>query len=308
MAEQTRVLWDEEISDASTENHWFDFAQIFSRLNRKQYHQVDSKGNAQVYLLRIRQQSNNATDNSEIRTKLETAPNNYVTKQAVKAWHRARVKMLERQGVSLKSLSPYTRNLRVRLDTSAPTGGTSNAELTVGTPELSSFVVESQLDSDVSTALTSASMVDDYTLTVLSDHVTESTDPTTKYTTVGMNKAWLDARRKPYTVPDGTLETGVGATAIRHEENPLYEIMSGSSIAEELSEVIQDEQIQEPPWYDGDHIAHMIQGNLYSALNSPQETIIEVPLGLLKASITDLRSSNNTNVYWEVELLDIYDM
>lgn len=308
MAEQTRVHWDELISDTSTENHWFDFAAIFSKLNRKQYHQVDSKGNAQVYLLRIRQQSNNATDNSEIRTTLTTAPNNYVTKQAVKSWHRARIKMLERQGISLKSLSPYTRNLRVQLDTSAPSTGTSDGGLTSGIPELSTFVVESQLDSDVSSALTSQSMVDSYTLTVLDDHVVESTDPTRKYTTVGMNKAWLDARRKPYTISDGSLETGMAATAIQHETNPLYEVMSGSGIAEELSEVVQDEQIQEPPWDDGDHIAHMTQGNLYSALNSPQETIIEVPLGLLKANITDLRQTNNTTVYWEIELIDIYDM
>ena len=47
---------------------------------------------------------------------------------------------------------------------------------------------------------------------------------------------------------------------------------------------------------------------MYTANNSTQEVIVEVPLGLMKATIEDLRSTNNPNLIWNIELLDVYDM
>jgi hypothetical protein len=307
MAMHTKITWSEVISDASTESHYFDFAQIFSKFNRKQYHQVDSKGNAQMYLLKITQASHTGADQGDVKTVLSTAPNSYVTKQAVKAWHKARVAMYDRIGVSMKSLSPYTRNLRMELDTSAPSGGTDAAELTSNTPELSTMVQAAQFDESETGALTGDDMVDSYTLHLLDDHVTSATSPTTKYTSVGVNKAWLDARRQPLQDND-PVSTEQELTAVQHETNPLFEIRALSGIAEEIGEAAQDEQNHMPPWTNDTQYGLVSSAILYTANNSTQEVIIEVPCGLLKASITDLRSTNNVDVDWNIELLDIYDM
>ena len=169
------------------------------------------------------------------------------------------------------------------------------------------FAVEAQLDEDDTTALTSAMLVDNYTLTLLGDHVTTNTSgQPTKYSTVGVNKAWLDARRQPVrtaTANEGTsdLET------IDHETNPLYELMSGSSIAEEVSEIVQEDQIKAPPWSNDDHYDPMTQGYMYTAVNSGvSECIVEAPLGLIQLNVNELRAGGTARYTFEV--LDIYDM
>ena len=231
-----------------------------------------------------------------------------MTKQGVKAWHKARVAMFDKAGIKMKTLSPYTRNLLMELDTSAPTGGTTAAELVSGIPELSTLVNAGQYDEANTGAVTGDDLVDTYTLHLLDDHVVTQTAETTKYTSVGVNQAWLDARRKPYRINDTSLETGVSATTVQHGENPLFEARALSGIAEEIVGVAQDEQHQMPPWADGDQTGLVTAAAMYTANNSTQEVIVEVPCGLMKANFTDLRSTNAVNVVWNIELLDIYDM
>lgn len=297
--------WTESISDGATETHEYNWARSFSRLNRKNFDQTDKNGNCQVYLVRITQQVGDASGNTEVKTVYNTAPHTYVTKNAVKAWHNARVKMLRRLGIRMKQLSPYTRTLKYPLTTS----DSYSNELHTGGWENAQFAVAAQLDSGETGALTADDLVDGYTLTLVDDHVVETTAPTTKYTTVGMNRSWLDKRRKPYTLAEGAVETGVEATAIDHETNPLYEIMSGSNIAEEVAEIVQDEQIQEPAWIDADQYGVMAQGLAFSSVHSPSSHVVACPGGLMQAVITDLRSNSAAAIiYWTVELLDVYDM
>ena len=307
MAMQTKICWKETISDNTEETHYFDLANVFSKFNRKQYHQVDSKGNAQIYLIKITQASFTGADQGDLETNLFTAPNTYVTKQAVRAWHKARVAMFAKAGIKMKTLSPYTRNLRMELDSGAPAYGTTPAALTVAS-ELSTIVNAGQFDESNTGAVTGDDLVDSYTLTLLGDHDVTQTAETTKYTTVGVNQSWLDTRRKPYAVAEGSLETGVSATTIQHETNPLFEARALSGIAEEIVGVAQDEQSQPPPWADATQTALVPAAGLYTANNSTQEVILEVPCGLMKATIHDLRSTNNVEVTWNIELIDIYDM
>ncbi len=100
----------------------------------------------------------------------------------------------------------------------------------------------------------------------------------------------------------------MSATTVQHETNPLFEARALSGIAEEIVEVAQDEQLMAPPWVDSDQTGLVGAAGLYTANNSTQEVILEVPCGLMKATIHDLRSSNNVEVTWNIELLDIYDM
>lgn len=315
MVEQNYFEVTKTISNNATTEYVVDAARMMSMGNRKQYVQVDGQGNAQTYLIRLKQRSYDGSTNAELRTTVKTAPNNYVTKSAVKAWHRGRVRMLGRQGFSLKQLSPYARHLRMDWRTgsdsfTAPT--TLDTALYGGqAPEDTEFVVASQLDSDDTAALTSAKMVDTYTLALMGNHVTSNSagDPT-QYTTVSATKAWLDARRLPMrNQADATSESSADLDhkQISHETNPLYEVLSGDNTAEELSEVVEDDQLVAPPWVNDDHYEPMTQGSLYTAVNSgTAECVFEAPLGLFVLDPDELRSGATAT--WSIEVLDVYDM
>ena len=137
----TRLTWKEQIPDENTETHEFNWARHFSKINRKHMDQVDSKGNALVYRVAIKQSASGA-DQSDITSVINTASNTYVTARAVKAWHRARVKMLQRDGISMKQLGKYDRTLKFPLTTT----DSYNNSLNEGSWEDTKFAVETPLD------------------------------------------------------------------------------------------------------------------------------------------------------------------
>ncbi len=299
----------QEALTTSAEAHYIDASRIFAKINRQSMHQVDLGGNCQVYLMRVSllNDSDGASGSFAITADIETAPHNYVTRNAVKAWHNARVEMLGRADTKLSDLSAYARNLRFKLDTSDNSDG-QPAELVAGTVDQSSFVNYAQVDDSSSTALTGANLADHYELTLLGTHVTSSTDPTTMYTTVGINKSWLDKRRKPF---DAGADAGAASAGtddlvtIQAPENPLLEIMAGSAIAEELAEEIQDEQYQEPPWTDSDHYALMSAGFLSANTNMSDSCIVAAPAGLFKITLNAGATSTCRLMF---ELIDTYDL
>ncbi len=168
----TKIVWKETISDNTEETHYFDFPNIFSKFGRKQFHQVDSKGNAQVYLIKITQASFTVLIKVMWKQIFSLLPNNYVTKQGVKAWHQARVAMFAKAGIKMKTLSPYMRNLRMELIDGAPATGTTPSDLRAGQSELSTIVNMGQFDESNTGAVTGDDLVDSYTLTLLGDHIT----------------------------------------------------------------------------------------------------------------------------------------
>lgn len=94
---------------------------------------------------------------------------------------------------------------------------------------------------------------------------------------------------------------------IAHETNPLYEVLSGDNTAEELSEVVEDDQLVAPPWSNDDHYDAMAQGSLFTAVNSgTAECVFEAPLGLFVLDPDELRSGCTAT--WSIEVLDVYDM
>jgi hypothetical protein len=307
VAMQTKLLWSESIANAATETYEFNWARHFSALNRKALDQVDAKGNALIYRVGIKQSNGDVTSQSAIDTDIKTASNGYVTARAVKAWHRARLKMLSREGIGLKQLSPYTRQLRFPLTASDDYSG----ELNAGEWTHTAIAVEAPQDGDSTDAVESDDLVDTYTLTLTGDHVAESAEAgETQYTSVGIIEAWLNARRRTA----GIAVDGSDEVSINHETNPLYNLMSGSMASEEVLEIVEDSQKEEPP-YSGTSTVHsglVAQGRLYSSQHAADYTIVDCPAGLMHAAITDQNPDGDSGtaaaVRWEVELLDVYPM
>jgi len=308
---QTRVVWDETIDESSSlsETKYFNWAQIFSSQNRRYLPQVDEKGNAFNYIVAIKQSSPDHTGNSQVKTTISTANGGYVTKAAIKAWHRARVKMLRREGLSLKSVGPYMRSLRFGLNVSNGGGGTSESELADGEWTVTRIAAETAMDSaDASDPLEADNIIDDYTLTLCDDSVATGSAEGggTKYTTVGIIASWLDSRRSKADFISAD-------TAIDHEANPLYNLLSGSLASEEVLEIVQDNQAEEPPYGDDSKWDDLFpQAELVSAVNAHDSTIVTCPAGLMQAVVTSVNTDDNTatdsSITWTVELLDIVPM
>lgn len=290
----------------TSEFYHFNWAHIFSTVNRRYCPQVDEKGNALNYILAIKQTSPAHTGNSQMTTTIETANQGYVTKAAIKAWDRARKKMLRREGISMKSLGPYSRNLRFQLE-----DGTEYhpAELRAGEWTKTKFAVEAPLDSDNTSAeIDAEDLIDDYSLTLCdASDVETAEEGETKYTTVGIIDSWVAARRSR----SDFVSTD---TAIAHDNNPLYNILSGSMASEEVLEIVEDAQKEEAP-YGTDATtwrALFHAGRLDSAVNVVDSTIVTCPAGLMKATFvssdSDGSATTNATVAWDVELLDVVPM
>ena len=295
---QTRLAWKELVADDTTETHEFNWARHFSAINRKSLDQVDAKGNALVYRVALKQ-SASGHDQSDITTVINTASNTYVTARAVKAWHRARMKMLKREGISMKQLGKYDRTLKFPLTTSDSYENALNA----GSWDNTTFAVESPLDADGTTALQAVHVIDGYTLTLTGASVAESSAAgEQKYTTVGINDSWLAARRNP---------AGTGSSdepSIDHESNPLYNIISGSIASEEVLEIVQASQNSDPPYSSSSFNGLFFAGKLYSSQHQVDRIVVDCPAGLMQAVVTNGATGGDSYVEWDVELIDVFPM
>ncbi len=291
--------------DGTTEFYHFNWARIFSAVNRRHCPMVDEKGNALNYIVAIKQTSPVHIGNSQMTTTIETANQGYVTKAAIKAWDRARKKMLRREGISLKSLGPYSRNLRFQLED----GTEYTPTMEGGEWTNTKFAVEAPLDSaNTSAELDAEDLIDDYSLTLCDASVVESAEEgETKYTTVGIIDSWVAARRSR----SDFVSTD---TAIDHDNNPLYNILSGSMASEEVLEIVEDAQKEEAPYSTSAATWRGLfhGGRLDSAVNVVDSTIVTCPAGLMKATFvssdSDGNTSTNSTVAWDVELLDVVPM
>lgn len=315
MPMQRRILFSELIDedqsasgsvDGTSEYYHFNWARIFSGVNRRHLPQVDEKGNCLNYIVAIKQTSPADIGSSQFTSVIETANQGYVTKAAVKAWFRARNKMLRRDGISLKSLGPYSRNLRFQLE-----AGTEYepSELVHGEWTDTKFAVEAPLDDgNTSAEIDAEDLVDTYSLTLTGASAKETAEEgETKYTTVGIIDSWVAARREKADFISSD-------TGIDHETNPLYNILSGSMASEEVLEIVDDSQQEEPPYATGaSHWRGLFDGGrMDSATHMPDSVIVTCPAGLMKATFTSQDSDGNTatnsTVAWDVELLDVVPM
>jgi hypothetical protein len=209
------------------------------------------------------------------------------------------MKMLKREGISMKQLGKYDRTLKFPLTVS---DSYENA-LNEGDWELTTFAVESPLDADGSTDVKAEDLVDSYTLTLTGASVAETSAVGEQmYTTVGINDSWLAARRDPA----GT--GGSDQPSINHELNPLYNILSGSMASEEVLEIVETSQNADPPYLSSDFNGLFFAGKLYSSQHQVDRTVIDCPAGLMQAVVTNGATGEDAKVEWDVELIDVFPM
>ena len=318
---QNRFYFSDTLASSASSSHVFNLSKLMSSANRKNIPMVDRKGNAQLYTLKVRVI---AADKALITT--QAAPNTYVTKNAVKAWHEAREIMVRRTGQKMKDLGPYARHLRpflnvdhengtlVEVDTETATdvgliGNThfqgdeyTYTRLAVSTPAENTFSGTGQNNADG---------VDTYSLTLCDSSVDEATtadDPDESSTgsdqdsfvSVGMIASWLGTFKQQ--------DIGTDATNIS-PNNALLQLLVDSPSSEEVLELIADAQVEGRPW-DGDGSAYRTlttNSIMVASSNLNAEQIVHAPCGLLKIDIANAHTGSDTlNI--EIECLAISDM
>lgn len=305
-------------STAQTETHVFNMAKLMSSANRtSEYRNVDGAGNAQMYTIGMKVTATKA------HALVSTAPPTYVTKNAVKAWHDARVKMYKRAGVSMKDLG-YGRYLRPYLDVNHENGTTTeiDTENSGGnsiTPRFTgdewtysrAAVATPMEDVYASGDMHVGDLVDTYSFTLCGDSISEDStadDPDgssaevdqDSFVSVGMLKEWLDSFRKS--------RKGSGTAEIIDADNALLRLAAGQGAdSEEVLELVEDAQYELRPWdIDGDtHYSNTYAG-LCRALGESSYIVFQAPCGLFQV-ITQSEAAAET-VYTEFDVLNVRDM
>ena len=319
----TKFLFSNNVGNGATETHVFNFPKLMSSINRKAYHNVDTKGNAQKYMIGMKLYGTSCEALTLV------APDTYYVRRAVKAWHDARMKMYRRAGISMKSLR-YARNLRPYLNVNHENGTTveidteNDAALGITPPWVGDEWTYSRAAVSVPANVTStawdihsADLVDTYSFTLLDASVTEDAtadDPdesTTvsdqdSYVSVGMIDEWLDSFKRK--------DVATGANTIIDADNALLQLISQQgSDKEEVLELAEDAQTEGRPWdsttSDGTAIyTSGVQGSFcVSTTGESSYAVVTAPCGLLQLTLGNNHSSDEV-LHIEFEVLDISDM
>jgi hypothetical protein len=252
-----------------------------------------------------------------------TAPNTYITKNAVKAWHDARVEMFKRAGIKMKDLG-YGRSLRPYLDVNHQNGTTveidTETDAVLGiTPHFqgqewnySQAAVSTPMEEEANTQVIydSQELVDTYHFTLLGDSVAESDGATgdqsdsggnaQSFVSVGMISEWLDSFKKRQTV--------ASATAI-DADNALLQLMSsGGPQVEEVLELAEDQQEELRPWdLDGSAYTTAVASGYAKTLGLGSDYVVfQAPCGLAQITLGNDHTAETIQCVFDV--LDIEDM
>ena len=305
----------------------FNMPKLMSSINRKEFHNVDYSGNAQLYTIGLKLFGSSAD------VEVFTAPNTYATQKAVKAWHDARVKMYRRAGIRMKDLG-YGRSLRPYLTVAHENGSTnemdglSNNESNMITPHFvgdewtySRAAVATPIEAgEIGSGTPKMSdFVDTYSFTLCDASVPENVtvdDPTEasfytdqdSFVSVGMISEWLDSFKKRAAGTDaGGLEIlGIDA------DNALLQLESDQGPqVEEVLELAESGQKEARPWQglntDGHYTSLNLQAFGRTLLNGSDYIVFQAPCGLFQLN-TENKSDSLDIVSATMKVLAIEDM
>jgi hypothetical protein len=316
-----RFLFNNGMSANSTETFVFNLPKLMSSANRKTFHNVDMKGNAQLYTVGIK------VFGTDVDALISAAPNTYITRRAVKDWHDARVAMYARAGIKLKDLG-YGATLRPYLNVNHENGTVDEIDTENGvslgiTPHFkgeewtySRAAVATPMENTISGEgnPNTADLVDTYSFTlcgesvqenVTADDPDESTFPSDQdsFVSVGMIAEWLDSFRMRS--PEGTANVSFPAI---DDDNALLQLRSlQGADKEEVLELAQDSQRENRPWgtAPSDYYDEVFAGYARSILSGSDYVVCQVPCGLLQLAMETTPAETVTT---QIEVLAIEDM
>ncbi len=306
MSMHTNFFGAEYLDASETLTRVYNLPKLMSSANRKEFHNVDNQGNAQLYTVGMRVWGTN------VESLASTAPNTYVTRRAVKAWHDARVKMYKRAGISMKSLG-YGRSLRPYLDVNH-----ENASVTeiatqsdlVGTDasgiypaftgdewtySRAAVATPAENTNDSNTGF--RDMVDTYSFTLCDASVPESTTADSpdesgstsdqdSFVSVGMLKEWIGSFKKRISIANDNNKVD--------EDNALLQLVSQQGAdKEEVLELVAESQKEGRPWDLGGstHYSTTVQQYTRASNGESGYVVFQAPCGLFGVALQNDHSA-----------------
>lgn len=279
---------------------------------------VDRSGNAQLYTIGMRVFGT-------AHLTVTTAPNTYVTRRAVKAWHDARAKMYKRAGISMKSLG-YGRTLRPYLDVNHENGTTTeiDSESSGGNAITPAFTGDDWTYSEAAVATPAEEpgsatrvdirdLTDKYTFTLCDASVVEDSSSQSgtdssgdvsdqdSFKSVGMLKEWIGSFKKRTSIANDANKV--------QEDNALLQLVSQQGAdKEEVLELAAESQKEGRPWDLGGatHYSATYAGLAHAVGNESAYIVFQAPCGLW--NVNTYSEAAAQTVYTEFEVLDIQDM
>ena len=316
-----KIFFNDTLAAGAAQSTVIDLAKMMSSLNRKHIPNVDRNGNAQLFTVAV------TSYGTDVLSSVLTAPITYLTRDAVKAWHDARVQMFKEAGVKMSDLGPYARHLRPFLDvnhengttteedsdTSGAGGFAGNTHFQGDEYTRTRIAVSTPMEStELSNSLQAGDSVDTYSLTLCGGSVLESTtadDPDESSTDVdqdslvsaGMISSYQNSLRKKLVV--ATEGESID------DDNPLRQLMANSASSEEVLELQLDASQEARPWdLDGSAYSTLtMQTNHRATLGAPITEVFQVPCGLLQISQVNAHSASEILVT-KFEVLAVEDM
>ena len=316
--------------------YYLDTAAELSKLNRKNHKQVSDKGVPLMYDLSIEittpQFSNS---NVPILTgQIFTAPDHWVTRNAVRQAHFLREELRKEAGVQKGSIGRYAKNLRLNLDsqmfaitydntTEGDTGGTTRRIYAQNEVPF----VHSSAGQDVAggtwdytqltqTDPTNAILGDPYYLTVCGAHSVAAPGP---YSRVGVNLAYLQRRQ---TVLEDSTQTSGGDTVNVDSDSPFFRIPEQDAGEDAYQLLILDEQDNPPYKRDVDlnnvdksaDMAPICVDNFQlgaggaSTNGSAHVARVQAPLGLVMLKMDPVASGSFGDIHFQITCHGTYEM
>ncbi len=238
--------------DGSSVNFYLDTAAELSKLNRKNHHQVDEKGYAQVHDMTIEMWTPTLNNSNVpfVTGDIFTAPDHWVTKNAVRMAHLTREDLRKEAGVVKGSIGRYAKNLRLNLDSNmfgvtynstTPAAGSTRRlyaqnsdgnDVDGGTWDYTQLTQVDPNDTD---------LADPFYMNVCGSHSATAPGP---YTYIGVNRGYIERRQT--VLEDATLTAG-GSTDNVVTGSPFFRVPEQDESEDAYQTIVYDEQ-DNPPY------------------------------------------------------------
>ncbi len=319
---------DQEIEyDGTTRTLFLDAAAELSKLERKNHKQVTDKGVPLVYDMTVEcwTPTFNNSNVPFITGNFYTAPDHWVTRNAVRMAHFEREKLRKEAGVAEGSIGRYARNMRFNLNGAMygiaydnTTAVAFNARLYAqndGGNDISGGVWDYTQLSQVDP--TDTNLGDGFYMVICGTHSAAAPGP---YTYIGVNKAYIERRQ---TVLADATQTPGGSPDNVVTGSPFFRVPEQDESEDLYQTIIQDEQ-DNPP-YDrtgslgttadsadvGEVWVDSFQLGQTGAL-AYHSVRVQAPLGLLKLKVSPVNDGEQTHaradMHWKITCHGTYEM
>lgn len=317
-----------------TASFYLDSAAELSKLNRKNHKQVSDKGVPLMYDLSIEVTVPMFANSNEpnLTGVIFTAPDHWVTRNAVRMAHFTREELRKESGVKKGSIGRYAKNLRMNLDSAmtaitydsttdddgsvtarriyaqnaTPWSGTAGNDVAGGTWDYSQLA---QIDPTDDVA------GDPFYLSVCNQHSAAAPGP---YTRVGVNFAYLQRRQ---TVQADATQTSGGDAVNVNTESPFFRIPEQDQSEDVYQAIVYDEQ-DNPPYdrtisgsaADAADYAPILVDSFQigaggaSTSGSAHIARVQAPLGLVKLTLDAANSASFSDVHFQITCHGVYEM